>query len=323
MVHRVHEPTTAISPSTWSHPMQTHRSNLLDYVEDDATEIDHGPHWSSRRVSLGFMPPPVQRSAAPLLPAPLPLPLRTGAVGTPAIGAPLVASPAASPVASPAASPVASPAASPVASPAASFVMRSHAVGAPATGASHVSHPAIAMRAPLPPPLRAPTGFYSYAEDNARQQQLDTERVAPLSMSDLESPWLTHLHGAWQRFAAPALGMIAALILVVGYLAYSSQSGGNATSAALAPTLTMPVVVAPIVTEDSFNLPVDAPAASPRIPTVPEAAEAPAPRATSKRMSPKKRISTSSTSSTASKGKRRPVRIDTSTPLGNLRPSRF
>jgi len=180
-------------------------------------------------------------------------------------------------------------------------------------------------RAPLP----APTAFYSYAEEAARQH-LDTERVAPLPMSDLEDPWV-NLHGAWQRYAAPALGLIAALIFVVGYLAYSSQAnGGNATSAALAPTLTMPVVISPIDGDDSFNAPVEAPAAVPRTPTVPEladATDAPAHRAT-KRTSAKKRVasstsSTSSGSSSASKGKRRPVRLDTSTPLGNLRPSRF
>ncbi len=250
--------------------MLSPRSKLLDYVENDATEIDHGPHWSSRRVSLGIMPPPVQRSAAPLPP------LRTSAVGTPHTGAPVVMH--------------------------APVVMRAPVVA----------------RTPLPPPLRAPVAFYSYAEEAARQH-LDTERVAPLPMSDLEDPWLSHLHGAWQRFAAPALGLIAALIFVVGYLAYSSQSrGGNATSAALAPTLTMPVEVAPIVTDDSFNLPVEAPAAAPRTPTVPDASDAP-PRTATKRMSSKKRVASSSS---ASKGKRRPIRFDTSTPLGSLRPGR-
>lgn len=263
------------------------RSNQLDYVESDETEIDHGPHWSSRRVSLGFMPPPVQRSAA-LLPA-TPPPLRTPAVGTPAIGAPVVMR-------------------APIAERAPVLILPV----------------AASMRAPLPPPLRAPTAFYSYAEDAARRH-LDTERVAPLPMSDLEDPWVTHLHGTWQRFAGPALGMIAALILVVGYLAYSSQSGGGtATSTALGATLTMPVVVAPIVTEDSFNVPADPPAAEPRAPTVPAAAETadvPPQRSTAKRMSSKKRISSSS--STASKGKRRPIRFDTSTPLGSLRPGRY
>ena len=165
-----------------------------------------------------------------------------------------------------------------------------------------------AGRVALPPPLRAPVAFYSYAEESARRH-CDTERVVPLSMSDLESPWLTN---TWQRFAAPACGLIAALIFVVGYLAYSSQGGAVATAAAPAPAIVMPVDVA--VSEEA-PVEVEAPSATEtiRAETVPATSK----HAATKRIAAKKRVT-----STSSKTKRRPIRFDASTPLGNLRPSR-
>ncbi len=221
--------------------MQHPRSNQLDYdVEDDATEIDAGPHWSIQRVSLATMPQP-----RPPLPRP---PLRRPA-------------------------------------------------------------------ATLPAPLRTPA-FYSYAEEAARQH-LDTERVAPLPMSDLESPWIVRLAAAWQRFAAPACGLIAGLILVVGYLATSSQGGSIATAAAPAPELVMPVAISVTAPDPVEDVRLDAPPPSVASTTAAEPATAPPSRVPAKRVAPKKRVI-----STASRSKRRPIRFDTSTPLGNLRPSR-
>jgi hypothetical protein len=157
-----------------------------------------------------------------------------------------------------------------------------------------------AVRVPLPAPLRPPTAFYSYAEASAQRADI-TERVAPLPMSDL-APWFTLLGQVWQRFAAPIVGGIAGLIFIVGYLAYStSQPDAVESSATHAPAITMPVAISdePIVE--------DAPVA--RVPTVPERVEAPA---HAKVKHAKKKSS----------AKRRPVRLDTSTALGNLRPSR-
>lgn len=168
-----------------------------------------------------------------------------------------------------------------------------------------------ARRVALPPPQRTPVAFYSYAEESARRHDV-TERVAPLAMSDLESPWLDNM---WKRFAGPACGLIAALILVVGYLAYSTgQSGAVATAAAPAPAIVMPVEVA--VSED-LPAELEAPSATETVreATVPMAMK----QAPSKRIASKKRVSSTSTSS---KTKRRPIRFDASTPLGNLRPSR-
>lgn len=153
----------------------------------------------------------------------------------------------------------------------------------------------------LPPPLRAPMTFYSYAEHSARRHDI-TERVAPLPMSELESPWGVGLATAWQRFAAPACGLIAALILVVGYLAYSSQSPSIATAAAPAPAIVMPVEIA--VTSDPIVEPAAASAAS-KVEIVPTVVMPVATKQTAQK-----------------KTKRRPVRFDASTPLGNLRPSR-
>jgi len=220
--------------------MQHPRSNPLDYdVEDDATVIDAGPHWSIQRVSLAPMPQP----RPPLPPPPLRRPAAT-----------------------------------------------------------------------LPAPLRTPA-FYSYAEEAARQH-LDTERVAPLPMSDLENPWIVRLAAAWQRFAAPACGLIAGLILVVGYLASSTQGDSSATAAAPAPEIVLPIAIS--VTAPDPVEPTDAPP-SPEVAAVAaaESVAAPPSRVPAKRLAQKKRVI-----STASRSKRRPIRFDTSTPLGNLRPSR-
>ena len=168
-----------------------------------------------------------------------------------------------------------------------------------------------AGRVALPPPQRAPVAFYSYAEETARRHDV-TERVVPLSMSELESPWLDNM---WKRFAGPACGLIAALILVVGYLAYSTgQSGAVSTAAAAAPAIVMPVEVA--ASEDLATA-IEAASATEtvRTATVP----APTKQAPTKRIASKKRVSSSSTSG---KTKRRPIRFDSSTPLGNLRPGR-
>jgi len=218
--------------------MQPPRSNQLDYdVEDDATVIDAGPHWSIQRASLARMP----RPQPPLPPPPLRRPAAT-----------------------------------------------------------------------LPAPLRAPA-FYSYAEEAARQH-LDTERVAPLAMSDLESPWIVRLAAAWQRFAAPACGLIAGLILVVGYLASSSPTGAIAT--APAPT---PAIILPVEAAASTALVEDVRTDAPPVAAVAtaEPVAAPPSRVPAKRVASKKRAI-----ATASRSKRGPIRIDASTPLGNLRPSR-
>jgi len=232
--------------------MQHPRSNQLDYVDDDATVIDAGPHWSMARVSrahLSLVPP----SPPSPLPPPRPRPLQISAV---------------------------------------------------------------APRVPLPPPLRAPVAFYSYAEEAARQH-LDTERVAPLPMSELESPWLGWLATAWQRFAAPACGLIAGLILVVGYLASSSQGAAIATTAAPSTAIRLPTELALQAPEPIEPVLAEPPPAAEVEPTlVAEPAAALAAHVPVKRSAPKKRVST------ASRAKRGPIRIDASTPLGNLRPSR-
>lgn len=171
-----------------------------------------------------------------------------------------------------------------------------------------------AQRVVLPPPMRAPVAFYSYAEEAARRYDV-TERVVPLPMSELESPWGVGLATAWQRFAAPACGLIAALILVVGYLAYSSQAGSVATAAAPRPSIIMPVEIA--VSPEAAVQRAAEPAAEPEIEASVVAETVSAPVTATKRTAPIKRVGPAS-----SKTRRRPVVIDASTPLGNLRPSR-
>ncbi|MBL0214877.1 MAG: hypothetical protein IPQ07_13460 [Myxococcales bacterium] len=176
-------------------------------------------------------------------------------------------------------------------------------------------------RAPLPPPARP---FYSYAE-TAAAQHLDTERVAPLPMSSLRPTWLEWLATSWTRFAAPACGAIAGLILVVGYLAYSSQRGaGIATAAAPAGPIVMPAeiaMMAPAPSEDAAEAiaetPVEVPAREPTVSPISPVAKviAQTRRGGGKRVASIKRPSSSSS-------KRRPIRLNDSTPLGDLRPSR-
>ncbi len=178
--------------------------------------------------------------------------------------------------------------------------------------------PAVQMssvrRAPLPPPARP---FYSYAETQAAQH-LDTERVAPLPMSALRPTWLEWLATSWTRFAAPACGAIAGLIFVVGYLAYSSQRGaGIATAAATAGPIVMPAEIAmtaPAPSED-IDAPSEVPAREPTVSPIAPVAKAIAQtkRGGGKRIASTKRPSAS---------KRRPIRLNDSTPLGDLRPSR-
>jgi hypothetical protein len=150
--------------------------------------------------------------------------------------------------------------------------------------------------------------FYSYAESQT-QYGLDTERVVPLPMSSLRPSWEELLVKAWQRFAVPACGMIAGLIFVVGYLAYSSQRGvAIASSASPSAPIVMPAIAmsAESPSED------ESPAPAVRMPTVSEVHANPA--KTAKRVAPTKRV--------ASSGKRRPIRLNDATPLGDLRPSR-
>ena len=163
-----------------------------------------------------------------------------------------------------------------------------------------------------PLPVVAPLlPFYSYAESQP-QYGLDTELVAPLPMSSLRPSWEELLVNTWQRFAAPICGAIAGLIFVVGFLAYSSQRGAAIASSA--------TPIAPIVmpAEIAMTAPIDEPVVSPAAlaePTVAEVHTAkPAKSPAAQRVAPTKRL--------ASSGKRRPVRINDATPLGDLRPSR-
>ena len=168
----------------------------------------------------------------------------------------------------------------------------------PTVGRAVQVAPAVRIAAVSHAPVRVP--FYSFAEQQAaQQQQLDTERVAPLPMSSLRPDWMELLDRAWTRFAVPAVGMIAGLIFVIGYLAYSSQ-GGEAVAGAAASAEAAPIVMPAEVAVAEQAPVVEAPAA-PREPTVTKVNAKP----------PVKRAS-----------KRKAVRINDSTPLGDLRPSR-
>lgn len=185
----------------------------------------------------------------------------------------------------------------------------------PTAGRAVQVAPAVRIAAVSYAPVRVP--FYSHAEQQAAQQpafysyaeahdaqQLDTERVAPLPMSSLRPDWMELLDRAWTKFAVPVVGMIAGLIFVVGYLAYSSQSGSKVAGAAASAVDAAPIVMpAEVAVADEAPV-ADVPVATPvvREPTVTKVNAKP----------PVKRASS----------KRRPVRINDSTPLGDLRPSR-
>jgi hypothetical protein len=156
-------------------------------------------------------------------------------------------------------------------------------------------------------PVRVP--FYSFAEQQAAQETVasawsgETERVDPLPFGALKPAWIVWFDRMWPKLAAPALGMIAGLIFVVGYLAYSTQARPAAHAAAGSAMID----AAPIAME------VDLPAPAPEVPlamreptvtAINAPAPAPAPRAKH-----------------ASK-KRGPIRINDATPLGDLRPGR-
>lgn len=223
--------------------MQYARTNQLDYgTDDDATVIDHAPHWSIRQA----MPP---------LPPPRP-----------------------------------------------------------------VARPAV--RAPLPAPARAQGVFYSHVEASA-QQHLDTERVPALSMSEVMSPTWARLDRGWQRFAGPICGLVAGLILVVGYLAYSSAPGkASFAGAAHAPAPTTELAIREVPATSDDDLDDRTPEARTPEASPPEAAVAPpapvakrAPTITTvNRSAPSRRVSANKSS------KRRPIRVDASSALGNLRP---
>ncbi|MBL9016659.1 MAG: hypothetical protein JNL83_20900 [Myxococcales bacterium] len=167
----------------------------------------------------------------------------------------------------------------------------------------------------VPPPLpraAAPVAFYSFAEEQAARAAhepacpwaLDTERVAPLPYGSIRPSWIDALDRMWSRFAAPALGMIAGLILVVGYLAYSTQAAPIASAASAARPVAPAVVMTAELEEPAVpaaELPI--PRSEPTVAQV----NAPAPAAKPAR---------------AKKAKRAPIRINDATPLGDLRPSR-
>ena len=246
-----------------------------DYADESATELDREPHWSSLRKSLAEM---TRRSSRDL-------PARAQTVR------PELPSPGLPPRLPPA-------------------VQRSAANQTPSAPLPVIASPdpaaALAPAAPAAPVYMLP--FYSYAESQT-QYGLDTERVVPLPMSSLRPSWEELLVKAWQRFAAPACGMIAGLIFVVGYLAYSGQRGAAiASSASPVAPMVMPAIA---MTADAPNEDDVAPAPA-MIPTVSEIHTAKPAKATKR---PAKRVASSST-------KRRPIRLNDSTPLGDLRPSR-
>lgn len=174
--------------------------------------------------------------------------------------------------------------------------------------------------APVLPPAAAPVAFYSFAEEQAalasptdghlassasNPWNVETARVDPLPYGSIRPSWLDALDRFWSRFAAPSLGVIAGLILVIGYLAYSSQAAPIASAA----TSARPVAPAVVMTAEIEEA--DAPAPEPaamRAPTVAQVNVAPPP-VTAKPMR-------------AKKAKRGPVRLNDATPLGDLRPSR-
>ncbi len=152
--------------------------------------------------------------------------------------------------------------------------------------------------------------FYSYAESQP-QYGLDTERVAPLPISSLRPSWEELLVRTWERFAAPICGAIAGLIFVVGYLAYSSQNGAAiASSAAQIAPIVLPAEIAMTAPADD-----DAPVVSPAALAEPTVGEVHTAKPAKSTRRPAKRV-------VASSSKRRSVRLNDSTPLGDLRPGR-
>ncbi len=262
-----------------------------DYADDDATQLDREPHWSSLRQSIARMGTASVRRVS----APRSVP--------PARSAPPAIGPA----------PVLLRALPPATAPAISGASSSTASALPPRLPPAVQRSATTSTPPAPLPIVETSNymlpFYSYSESQT-QYGLETERVAPLPMSDLRPDWYVTLAKLWSRFAAPACGAIAGLIFVVGYLAYASQNrGALAASATPAPRIVMPVEVA-----------VAAPAPEEvRAPTITTLAVADddAPIAKAKRPTAK-RVVTKRLSS----NKRRPIRLNDATPLGDLRPSR-
>ena len=265
-----------------------------DYADDAATEIDREPHWSSKRAA----------TVRPVEPQAFPVVVLEGA---PQISRTVTRVSLDVPAAF----------ATPVA-----FDMRR--APRPPVFSQRRPEP-VAVRAPLPPPQRP---FYSYAEECARQH-LVTERVPRLPAPGLRRTWAELLEGAWSRFAAPACGLIAGLIFVVGYLAYSSQRGaGIATSAASVAPIVMPAEVAMASPAETDEIaprvvavdrePTVAAVNPPSEPTRRAKAVRAAPRSASADELPAR----ASVSRKASATKRRPIRLNDATPLGDLRPSR-
>jgi hypothetical protein len=268
-----------------------------DYADDAATEIDREPHWSSRSSTRAATVRPVEPQAFPVV-APEGSPQISRTVTRVSLDVPAAF-------------------ATPVA-----FDMRR----APARPVFSQRRPEpVAVRAPLPPPQRP---FYSHAEECARQH-LVTERVPRLPAPGSSKIWGELLEAAWSRFAAPACGVIAGLIFVVGYLAYSSQRGaGIATSAATVAPIVMPAEVAmtsPTET-DGVAPRVVAVDRTPTVASVNPPAE-PTRRAKAARVAPRAASADelparASVSRKPPATKRRPIRLNDSTPLGDLRPSR-
>lgn len=254
---------------------------------DEATVVDLEPHWSSVRNSLMR----VRAQAAQ------PAPVRGVRVAQVVQVAPIVPIAPAAPITPPRLAKGTVPPPLPPAIP------RSAASVVPVA----------------PRPIAPPRPVYMLPTTVTAEPQygLETERVAPLPLSSLRPSWETTLVNVWQRFAAPICGAIAGLIFIVGYLAYSSQ-GGRAVAASAAP-VAMPTDVAIV-------MPVEAPAAEPAAmeepvvspaalaePTVSEVRVVRPAKATKRVSSSSKRVASS---------KRRPIHLNDSTPLGDLRPSR-
>lgn len=125
---------------------------LTPTTDDEATVIDHGPHWSARPLTT--LPRPVQKSS---------------------------------------------------------------------------------VQPTLPGPYQLPRTFYSYAEEQA-SLALDTECVAPLPMSSLRPDWQIWLGAKWARYAVPFCGVVAGLILIVGYLALGGERRAVAAAASTTPS---------------------------------------------------------------------------------------
>ena len=183
--------------------------------------------------------------------------------------------------------------------------------------------------APALPAAAAPVAFYSFAEEQAALASpqaalasppaacpwsVDTERVAPLPFGSIRPSWIDALDRMWSRFAAPALGVIAGLILVVGYLAYSTQAAPVASASASAATASRPVAPSVVMTAE-----LDEPAAATEI--APPAAPVIAPPA-SPTVSQINTAPVAAKPARVKKSKRAPIRINDATPLGDLRPSR-